>query len=200
MAFLCVSGSIEFSPNVTDRIKGIYYVAKNLQLSSNELNYVPILVWSDESGWTSNAQTNVIVWPGKSRVPPSGYASVSGVTLRIAVTETALFIIVTQVTDSSRQTRIKLVGYMPDLIELLRTRMGFILIITLVTNQTFNGIVDAVASDVYDMFVAQTTITAVRREEVDFSNSIFDNFLRIITRKESEPDVDFFSILKTILT
>jgi ABC-type amino acid transport substrate-binding protein len=120
------------------------------------------LVWSDESGWTSNDETSVIIWPGNSSISTSGYPSISGVILRIAVMEVIPFTIVTQVTDSSSKTTTKLTGYMPDLIELLRTRMGFITNITLVKNQTYDGLIGGVANVDYDMAVADMTITAAR--------------------------------------
>jgi hypothetical protein len=65
--------------NVTDRITGIYYVTKNLQSYLNRLNYVPVLVRSDSDGWTPYSPTSVMVWPGNSLIPPSGYVSVVGV-------------------------------------------------------------------------------------------------------------------------
>jgi ABC-type amino acid transport substrate-binding protein len=89
-----------------------------------------------------------------------------------------------QVTDTFGQTTTKLVGYMLDLIELLQNKMGFIPSITLVVN------------DVYDMFIAQTTITTARREEVAFFSSIFDISLRVIIRKESTVNVDLLSYLR----
>jgi polar amino acid transport system substrate-binding protein len=195
--FVGVSGSIQFSANSTDRIKGNYYIAKNVQRYSGGLNSVPVLVWLDANGWTTNAQTNVIVWPGNSLATPSSYPSIAGVTLRIAVIENAPFTIVTNGIDASGQTTTNLVGYVPDLIELLRSAMGFIPIITLMpSNETYDGLIDAVASGDYDMIVADLTITAARREIVDFSSSIFDNSIRIIIRTESAPGVDFLGYLK----
>jgi ABC-type amino acid transport substrate-binding protein/ABC-type branched-subunit amino acid transport system substrate-binding protein len=195
--FLGVSGWIEFSVNVTDRISETYYIAKNIQQSSNGLINVPVLAWSNSNGWTSNISTNVIVWPGQSLIPPSGYASVSGIILQIAVTETAPFTIVTQIVDQFGRTQIKLTGYVPDLIEALREKMGFIPNITLISNETFDDIVDIVANNTYDMFVAQTTITSARREIVGFSDSIFDNSLRIIIRRDSTTNIDFLSYLRS---
>jgi polar amino acid transport system substrate-binding protein len=197
MSFLGVTGWIQFSSNSTDRIKGNYYIAQNIQRYSGSLNAASVLVWSDETGWMPNAQTNVILWPGNSLDAPSGYPLVAGVTLRIAVIEADPFTIVTQVTDSSGQTTTQLVGYIPDLIELLRTRMNFIPNIILVpSTETYNGLVDAVANGSYDIVAADLTITSARREEVDFSVSIFDNSIRIIIRKESTPGVDLLGYLK----
>ncbi|CAF2962542.1 unnamed protein product, partial [Rotaria sp. Silwood2] len=63
-SFLGVSGPIQFSVNVTDRMNGSYYLIQNVQPSSNGVVYVPILKWSDSSNWTQYALSNVIVWPG----------------------------------------------------------------------------------------------------------------------------------------
>ncbi|CAF0890429.1 unnamed protein product [Adineta steineri] len=198
--YLGVSGSIQFTKNITDRISGIYYVSRNIQLFSNGLRSVPVLVWSYTDDWILHSSTSVIVWPGNSLITPSGYASLTGVYLRIAVTEAAPFTMITQITDSSGQIQTKLIGYVPELIELLRVKMGFIPIITLVINQTFNDIVNSVANNAYDMFVAQTTITATRRQKVAFSSSIFDNSLRVLIRKESNNNVDLFSYLTPFST
>jgi ABC-type amino acid transport substrate-binding protein len=195
--FLGVSGSIQFGINVTDRINGTYYVAKNVQYSSNNLNYIPVLIWSETNDWISNTQTNVIVWPGNSTKHPSGYADVLGMTLRIAVFETAPFTMIKEITDELGQTTGKIIGYVPDLIKILQNKMGFIPNITLVrSNQSYNGLVDDIENDVYDIVIADLTITAERREKVAFSSSIFDNSFRIITRETSIADIDFLSYLR----
>jgi ABC-type amino acid transport substrate-binding protein/ABC-type branched-subunit amino acid transport system substrate-binding protein len=195
--FLGVSGSLKFSVNVTDRINGTYYVAKNVQRSSSSLKYVPVLVWSDSNGWRLYKQTNAIVWPDNSLIPPSGYAAISGINLRIAVIVGPPFTMSTEVTDIFGQTTKKLIGYVPDLIELLQKTMEFIPnIILLPSNESYNGLIDAVANDVYDMVVADVTITAERREKVSFSSSIFDNSLRVMVREASIENVDLLSYLR----
>jgi ABC-type amino acid transport substrate-binding protein len=89
------------------------------------------------------------------------------------------------------------IGYMLDLIKLLEDRMGFKPNITLVpSNQSYNGLVDAVADGTYDMVVGDVTITAGRLKKVAFSSSIFDNSLRIIIREASIADVDYLSYLR----
>jgi ABC-type amino acid transport substrate-binding protein/ABC-type branched-subunit amino acid transport system substrate-binding protein len=195
--FVGVSGSIEFSANSTDRIKGNYYIAKNLQLSPGGLNSVPVLIWSDDDGWTSYTPTNTIIWPGNSSIPPTGQASTPGVTLRIAVIESVPFTIVTRITNDSAETTTKLSGYIPDLIELLRKRMRFIPNIVLVSsNETYDGLIDAMVNGDYDMVAADMTITYERSEKVDFSQSIFDDSLRIITQQASKPDIDLWAYLR----
>ena len=195
--FLGVTGSIQFSPDVTDRIDGTYYVVKNIQNSSNSLNYVSVLVWSNSAGWTSHTQSNTILWPGDSMKPPLGYATMSGVTLKIGIIEAAPFTILENVTDKSGENKTKQIGYVPDLIELLKKNVGFNSIIIVVpSNQTYNALIDAVADGVYDIVVADVTITAERRKKVAFSSSIYDNSLRIIIREATHANVDFLSYFK----
>ncbi|CAF3170471.1 unnamed protein product [Rotaria sp. Silwood2] len=49
--FLGVSGSIEFSENVTDQISGSYYSLKNVQPSVDGLNFVSVLEYFDPGNW-----------------------------------------------------------------------------------------------------------------------------------------------------
>jgi ionotropic glutamate receptor len=195
--YLGVSGSIEFNSNVTDRINGIYYIARNVQRLWNNLIYVPVLFWSDSNDWIPNTQTNLIVWPGNSLLPPTGYAAISGTIIRIVIKEIIPFTMVTQITDQYGRMTTTFTGYIPDLIELLQNKMGFIPNIILASsNQTYNQLVDDVANGVYDMFIADVTVTSTRREKVVFSSSIYDNSLRIIIREGSTTGVDLLSYLR----
>ncbi len=195
--FLGVSGYVQFSTNVTDRMNGSYYILKNIQRSFNGLNSIPVLVWSESDNWTSHIQGNTIVWPGNRLSPPSGCAELSGITLQIAVIESTPFTMEKKALDESGHMRTKTIGYIPDLIELLQNKMGFIPNVTLLpSNVSYNGIINAVANREYDMVVADITITAGRMEKVAFSSSIFDNSLRITIRDASIVDVDFLSYLR----
>ncbi|CAF1015808.1 unnamed protein product [Didymodactylos carnosus] len=51
--FLGVTGPVEFSNNSTDRLKGAYYLLKNLQIigKTNGYSYVPAMNWSDTGTW-----------------------------------------------------------------------------------------------------------------------------------------------------
>ena len=189
--FLGVSGHVGFNTNVTDRINGSYYIFKNVQDSSNGLNGVPVLVWSDSNNLTSYMQSSTIFWPGNRRSPPSGYAELSGIRLRIGVYQSPPLTIATKVLDESGREETKFVGYVPELIEHLQNRMKFIPNITLISpNVSYHGMIDAVANNEFDMVAADVTITAARTNKVAFSSSIFDNSLRIIIRKPSMNDVD----------
>ncbi|CAF1177565.1 unnamed protein product [Rotaria sordida] len=195
--FLGVSGPIQFSDNVTDRITGLYYSAKNVQPSSNGLSFVPVLEYFHPSDWRIPIKENIIVWPGKTLTPPSGRAILEGVNLRIGIIESVPFTIVEKVIDPSGQTTIKYSGYILDFIELLRQKMKFIPIIELApSNITYNKLVRSVSTGVYDIVIGDVTVTSARREYVDFSNAIFDNSLRIVMRKTSDVNLDLFSFLK----
>ena len=195
--FLGVSGPIKFSNITTDRIIGNYYVLKNIQSSSNQINYASILKYSDSIGWGSITATSVIIWPGNSLIPFTGIAGLSGVTLRIGVINAAPFTMVTNIIDQSGNNITKITGYAPDLIDALQSRLGFISeIIVVPSSYTYNQAVQGVANDMYDILVADVNILADRREIVDFSNAIFDNTIRIITREATTVNtLDFFSYL-----
>ena len=64
------------------------------------------------------------------------------------------------------------------------------------SNQTYAGLIKAVANGDYDIVVGDVTVTAIRRELVGFSNAIFDNSLRIIMRKTPAAELDLLSFLK----
>jgi len=190
MKFLGVSGSIEFVPNTTDRIHGNYYFAQNCRLTSNGLQFVPVLNYSNQYGWQEYSGGNVIVWPGGSFKPPNGIAKLEGVKLRIGIVESFPY--------TSVQTE-TLIGYMPEVIERLRERMKFIPIIQTITmdkNQSYGSLVELIENGHYDIIIGDVTITKGRREIVSFSNPIFDNCLRIITRKTDAVRFDLFLFVK----
>jgi ABC-type amino acid transport substrate-binding protein len=104
---------------------------------------------------------------------------------------------VRKIVDESGQITTNINGYLPDLIELLQDRIGFIPDFILIpSNVSYNRLVDGVANDEYDMVVADLTITAARMKKVAFSSSIFDNSLRVIIREGSNNDVDLLSYLR----
>lgn len=188
--FLGVSGPIQFDQNLTDRINGSYYLIKNIQSFPTSIDYIPVLKWSDFHDWQPVSQRNVIVWPGNTLIPPSGRATLSGVKLRIGVIESRPFTISTEKTE-------KLVGFVPDLIDILQKSTEFIPEILLTpSNQTYDGLINSVINGDYDIVIGDVTVTATRRERVGFSNSIFDNALRIIMRKNIDDSVDYFSYLR----
>ncbi|CAF4414667.1 unnamed protein product, partial [Adineta steineri] len=91
-----VTGKIQFNQNQTDRIDGINYILKNIQIISNYLNFLPVLIWSSTTNWTLYSPTSLIIWPGNSLIIPSEYPSLSGIHLRIALVETPPFTMLTQ--------------------------------------------------------------------------------------------------------
>ncbi|UJR27764.1 hypothetical protein I4U23_009037 [Adineta vaga] len=195
--FLGVSGPIKFSSNTTDRVNGTYYVARNSQLLSTGISFVPVLKYATANTWEQYTSTNVIVWPGDLTVPPSDRAVLEGVVLRIAIMESIPFTIVSYETDDFGQNTTKFIGYIPDLIALLQQNMKFIpQIILAPANKTYTEVIQDVTKGVYDMMIGDVEITAARREIVSFSSSIFDNSLRIIMRRTPDEGIDFLSFLK----
>ena len=191
--FLGISGPIKFSMDVTDRLDGIYYVASNIQSTTRGLMNIPVLVWSSSARWEEHGSGNAIIWPGSTTDPPDGLPSISGIRLRVAVYLVDPFTMLKTVDDNSGSTQTTLSGYVPDLIDLLVDRLDFNPEIIIVPgNHTYNSLVDGVVNGIYDIVIADVTVTASRTERVSFSNSIFDNSLRVIIRKQT--------ITKTSLT
>ncbi|CAF5173249.1 unnamed protein product, partial [Rotaria sp. Silwood1] len=146
---------------------------------------------------TPYASTNLIVWPGNSLIPPNGHAVLSGVILRIGVIESPPFTMINYIRDEKGQMTTKLTGYIPDLIDILKKNMSFTPEIILApSNQTYDGLVEAVAKSFYDLVIGDVTVTAKRRKIASFSNSIFDNSLRIIVRKTPPIRINLVSYLK----
>ncbi|CAF3866145.1 unnamed protein product [Adineta steineri] len=196
-SFLGVSGPIQFSNTSTDRINGTYYIARNIQYSSTNVSYVPVLVWSDSNGWTTNTQTNVIIWPGNSSTVPTGFAALSGLNLRIAVIDSAPFTMMSEIQDGYGNISTKLTGYIPDLLDELKNRMGFIPNITYFSaNASYGDLINLVANGTFDLFIGDVTITAARREIVGFSSTIYDNSLRVVVRDAASVKLDLWSYLK----
>nr|4IO2_A Chain A, Glutamate receptor 1 [Adineta vaga]4IO2_B Chain B, Glutamate receptor 1 [Adineta vaga]4IO3_A Chain A, AvGluR1 ligand binding domain [Adineta vaga]4IO3_B Chain B, AvGluR1 ligand binding domain [Adineta vaga]4IO4_A Chain A, AvGluR1 ligand binding domain [Adineta vaga]4IO4_B Chain B, AvGluR1 ligand binding domain [Adineta vaga]4IO5_A Chain A, AvGluR1 ligand binding domain [Adineta vaga]4IO5_B Chain B, AvGluR1 ligand binding domain [Adineta vaga]4IO6_A Chain A, AvGluR1 ligand bindin len=113
-----------------------------------------------------------------------GSARLKGITLRIGVIESVPFTIVANVIDTSGRNTTKLTGYVLDLIEYLRDKMGFVADVQLAPpNTSYTGLVLALANGDYDIAIGDITVTSARREIVAFSNSISDNSMRILMRK-----------------
>ncbi|CAF4215680.1 unnamed protein product, partial [Rotaria sordida] len=87
--FLGVSGPIQFSMNVTDRITE----------------------YSHPGDWRIPTKENVIIWPGNSLTQPIGGTLLKGVNLRIGVIESVPFTIIEKIKDASGQSTIQYSGY-----------------------------------------------------------------------------------------
>ncbi|CAF3889558.1 unnamed protein product [Rotaria sordida] len=197
--FLGVSGPIKFNlnSNRTDRINGSYYYVQNLQSSSNGLNFVPVLEYVDSDDWNFYKQTTDIVWPGNSLRILTDRAMLKGKHLRIGIIESIPFIIIINSIDNLGQNKTKYIGYICDLIERLKNEIGFIPEIQLVqSNQPYLESVQAVVNGDYDIVIDDVTITAKRKESVDFSNVIFDTSVGIIARRIPDVNIDPLSFLK----
>ncbi|CAF1433013.1 unnamed protein product [Adineta ricciae] len=197
LEFLGVSGPVKFSANTTDRINGTYYIAQNSQLLTDGLKFIPVLKYADARVWQQYTDTSVVIWPGNLAVPPSDRGVLEGVVLRIAIMESVPFTIVTYTVDDFGQNITKFTGYVPDLIDLLQKQMKFVPKLVLVpANRSYAEIIEDVANDVYDMMIGDVTITADRQQIVSFSNSIFDNSLRIIMRQITDDPIDLLLFMK----
>ncbi|CAF0896820.1 unnamed protein product [Adineta steineri] len=195
--FLGVTGPIQFSANTTNRVSGAYFILKNVQSPSNNIQYVPVMSWSNSQNWALYSSTSIIFWPGITLTPPSDSASASGVTFRIAIIESIPFMTVTQTTDSFGNITTTHTGYMPDLINLLQTNMNFTpQLILIPSDSSYNSLVEGVANGLYDMVVADLTVTSARTQLVDFSTSIFDNSMRVIIRQAPDATIDYLAYLK----
>jgi ionotropic glutamate receptor len=197
MSFLGVSGLVQFNMNVTDRINGSYYLSQNSQNYSNSINFVPALGYSDYNGWYRYAGMNLIIWPGDTLSIPSDNAKLNGISLRIGVISSVPYTIVSILKNQSGEQNKTFTGYMPDLINLLKTKIGFIPNIELTpSNLTYDQVVQAVVDGIYDIVVADVTATSARTEIVDFSSSIYDTSLVVIIRKTPNINGDVLLFLK----
>ena len=196
--FLGVSGPIKFNHNTTDRIDGVYFLLQNIQSFQNGIGFSPVLQWSYSTRWKSYTQANVIVWPGNTLNIPSGFAGLQGINLKICIIQSPPF---TMSVDDVQPNRTTLIGFIPDLIEILKERTDIIPEIHVaLPDQTYDGVIRSVADGICDIAMGDITVTAKRREIVDFSNSIFDNSLRVLIRKATGEHVDLFSYLRPFST
>ena len=192
-----VSGPLQFNINTTDRVNGSYYFAQNAQASSNGISFVPVLDYSDYEGWQVTTEARMIVWPGTSLVSPTDNAKLDGVRLRIGIGGSVPFTILSTVKNQFGRNVTEITGYVPELVELLRKRMGFVPDIQLVpSDQTNSVLIYAVANGTYDILVGDVTVTANRRKIVDFSSAMFDTSTYIVMRNTGDVSIDLLSFLK----
>ena len=194
--FLGVSGPVEYRNHRTDRTDGIHYVTHNARTSPKGLDFVPTLAYSEPGSWQSIQASHEVLWPGKSSKVPSDRAAISSVKLRIGVYGSAPFTMRKYQVDEHGQNQSRLVGYIPDLIELLRKKMNFVPQLVTSSNHSYASLIQAVARKDLDMFIGDTTVTSTRRNLVAFSVAIFDNALQLLVRKPTIDQVDLFSFLK----
>ena len=195
--FLGVSGPIEYRANGTDRIGGIHYVARNAQPSAEGVKFVKVLKYSAPGEWETFHPTQKVLWPGESFTVPRDRANISGFKLRIGIIESVPFTMITHIADEYGRNKSRFVGYIPDLIDLLRKRMGFVPELVLAsTNQSYTGAVRRMRNGEYDIIVSDMTVTSERRELAVFSTSIYDYSLRLVMRKPTVDRIEVFAYLK----
>jgi len=197
ITFLGVSGPVQFTSNSTDRITGIYYIAKNSQLIDGNVSFVPVLKYSDTNTWDLYNSSTSIIWPGNSSTVPTDHIALEGVALHIGIIESIPFTQVSYQISNHITVITTFSGYMPDFIALLQAKMEFIPNITLVpSTKTYADAIIDVSNGVYDMLIADIAITATRREVVSFSQPIFDNSVCIVMRQDAEDPIDLLAYLR----
>ena len=195
--FLGVSGLIAYDSNGADRVHCNHYVTRNAQPSSKGVRFVPVLNYSDAGEWHLFKSTHDILWPGKSYTVPKGQAAISSLKLRIGLIQSRPFTMARCVTDQYGENTSTIMGYIPDLIDLLQQKMKFASQLVLSpSNQNYSKLIQELASGDYDVLMGDVTVTSARRELVDFSLSIFDSSLRLIMRRSTTSPVDLLSYLR----
>ena len=124
--FVGVSGPIEYQANGADRIGGIYYIVRNARPSGKGVSFAPALKYSEPGEWVSFTRKHDILWPGDTYTVPNDRASIAGVKLRIVMIESRPFTMTNYISDEDGQNQSYAVGYMPDLLALLRVHLRFL--------------------------------------------------------------------------
>ncbi|CAF3386065.1 unnamed protein product, partial [Rotaria sp. Silwood2] len=147
--------------------------------------------------WRITITQNPILWPRNSLTPSVDRAVLRGVSLRIGIAESAPFGMLQNVTDENGQTTIQYTGYAIDLYQLLKDQLGFNATLLLKPpDQTYTDFVLSVSEGVYDIIIADVTVTSARSKIVDFSSPIYDNSLRLVVRQANNAGIDLFAFLK----
>ena len=199
MKFLGTSGLVEFNENTTDRINGSYYFVQNARLLSNGLQFVPVLNYSDQYGWQEYSGGHVIIWPDGSLEPPTGGAKLEGANLKIGVIISPPFASIRIVKNEYGHDVTSVIGYMPDVIDILKKKINFkgdIQLISISPNQTYASAVLGIKNGLFDILLGDVTVTSGRSEQVNFITPIFDNCLTMIMRKTNDVYIDLFLFVR----
>jgi ABC-type amino acid transport substrate-binding protein len=96
--------------------------------------------------------------------------------------------------DNTNKT--KRSGYIYDLISLLEKRMGFnSTLIVAPIHASYDELVECVHNGTYEIVMADLTQTASRADKVDFSVSIYNNYLRLVVRKSKKVLVPWYAFV-----
>lgn len=194
---LGVTGSVRFNEHETDRQTGVYYLIRNILSLERGIHFVPVLKYNHSNGWQLFNEQSTVIWPDRTLSVPNDRPMLKGVTLNIAVIPSNPFVIVDTVKNDDGKNITTITGYIPDLIEMLREKMGFIPNITTTPpNTSYSRHLEAVSNGRYDLLIGDVTETVARRRLVSFSSAIFDNALRIVVRRPISGEVDLFSYLR----
>ncbi|CAF5047567.1 unnamed protein product [Rotaria sp. Silwood1] len=130
-------------------------------------------------------------------MPSVDRAVLRGVSLRIGIADSPPFTMVQNVTDDNGQTTLQYTGYAIDLYQLVKNQLGFNATLLLKPpDQSYTDFVLSVSESVYDIIIADVTVTSARSKIVDFSSPIYDNSLRFVVRQANNAGIDLFSFLK----
>ena len=99
------------------------FLLRNIQPFQNGIGFILVFEWSSANHWQTYTRSDVIVCPGSSLQSPSGSAGLGGINLKIYVMESAPF---TMFVPDLEPNSTKLIGYIPDLIDVLREQIGLV--------------------------------------------------------------------------
>ena len=94
------------------------------------------------------------------------------------------------------QNKSHISGYIPDLVSLLKERMGFEYNFKIAPIEvSYDELVDCVANHTYEIVMADLSVTSSRSDKIDFSHPIYDNIIRLVIRKSHEIIISPFAFL-----
>ncbi|CAF4754926.1 unnamed protein product [Rotaria sp. Silwood1] len=196
ISFLGVSGYVQFLENATDRLtrSGSHFIIDNLQPSKSNTNELYAEEVLKLNGSTSNltrdsttqwiSTLNPIRWPAYSGAKQNHYASLKGVRLNITVPISPPFYM-EEFNNSTNKTDKS--GYLYRLISLLEQRAGFSSnLIVAPDDISYDELVECVRNGTYEIVMADLAQTPSRSNKIDFSVSIYDNYMRLVIRKSGK--------------
>lgn len=88
-------------------------------------------------------------------------------------------------------------GYIHELVELLKERMGFNYTYKVAPAEvSYDELIDCVQNHTYGIVMADIAITNSRTDKIDFSHAIYDNTLRLVIRKNQKTTISPLAFFK----
>ncbi|CAF3594943.1 unnamed protein product [Rotaria sp. Silwood1] len=191
-----IDGYVQFLENATDRLtgSGSHFIIDNLQPSKSNTNELYAEEVLKLNGSTSNlsrdsttqwiSTLNPIRWPTHSGAKPDHYVPLKGVRLNITVPISPPFYM-EEFNNSTNKTDKS--GYLYRLISLLEQRAGFSSnLIVAPDDISYDELVECVRNGTYEIVMADLAQTPSRSNKIDFSVSIYDNYMRLVIRKSGK--------------